>query len=96
MRSLVIEGLRIPDDPIDVDDEWLIRGEDLIFADVPELGGAVPVGGLDPDDLVVDATLVHLTDVARLGKRWGILVHVRNGDVDGRAANEGRWTDNSR
>ena len=83
---LVVEGFRVADDSVHVDDEGLVRSQDLVFADVPELRGAVPVGGLDPDDLPVDATLVHLADVARLGECGCILVDVRYRYVYGGAA----------
>lgn len=68
----------VPDDAVHVDDERLVGGEDLVLADVTEFGGAVPVGGLHPDDLIVDAALVHLSHVAGLRERGRVLVHVRH------------------
>lgn len=84
----VVEGFRVANDSVHVHDERLVWSQDLVFADVPELRGAVPVGGLDPDDLPVDATLVHFADVARLRECGCILVDVRYCYVYGGAATE--------
>lgn len=86
MRSFIIQWFGIPDDPININNERLVRRENFIFANVPELGRTIPIGGLDPDNFMINSTLVHLTYIARFGKRWGILIYVRNGNVDSGAA----------
>jgi hypothetical protein len=83
---LVVQRFRVPDDPFHVDDERLIRSEYFIFADVAELRRAIPIGGLDSDDLAVDPSLVHLSDVARFRERGCVLVHIRHCYVNGGAA----------
>lgn len=85
VAPLVIKRLGVADGALGVDDERLVGGEDLILADVPELRGAVAVRGLHANDLIVQAALVHLPHVARLGERRGVFVHVAYRDVHRRA-----------
>lgn len=88
MGAFVVERLRVADDAIHVDDKRLVLGQDLVFADVAELGGAVAVRRLHADDLPVNAVLVHLPDVTGLRERRGVFVNIRYGYVHGGAEKE--------
>jgi len=85
MRTLVIQGFGVANGALVVDDERLIGGEDLVLADVAELGRAIPIGRLDAHYLLVEATLVHGADVGWLKKLWRVLVDINHGNVNGGA-----------
>lgn len=64
-------------------------GQDLVLADVPVTRGAVLVGCLDAQDLVIDAALVHRLHVGSLAEYRRELVHVRHRNMDGDPGGDG-------
>lgn len=83
MRLLVVQGFGVADHTFIVNSEGLAAvGEDLVLADVPVARRAVPVDGLDAQNLVVDAPLVHRLHVGGLAEHRRKLVHVRHRYVD--------------
>lgn len=73
-----------------VDSEWLLSSEDLVFANVSELGRAISISGFDTNDLGIEPAFVHLVDVGRLQEHRSILVDVDDGDVHSRTATRER------
>lgn len=65
-----------------VDSEWHVRGDDLIAADLAELGGAVCVHRLHPQDAVVLPPLHHCGFVGLLLEHGRIFVDVIHLNVD--------------
>jgi hypothetical protein len=59
----------------------LVLGEDVIFADISELGCAVAVCGFNADDLVIKSAFVHLLHIRGLEEGGSVLVYVHDRDV---------------
>ena len=66
-----------------IDGEGLVCADDLVAADVAVFGRTVAVGGVDLEDGVGGATLVHVDHVRRLAESRTVLVDVVDADVNG-------------
>lgn len=73
-----------------VDSKWHIRGDNLIAANLAELGGAVCVHCLHPQDAVVLLPLYHRGFVGLLLEYRGILVHVVHLNMDSGSGRRGK------
>lgn len=71
-----------------IDGKRLIAGKNFIFANVPKFRRAVPVGGLNADNLIVQASFIHLLDIAGLYECGCVLINVHNRDMYGCTENK--------
>lgn len=76
MTGLVRERLRVSNRSFIVNCEWLVRRQNLIFANVAEKWRAVLVCCFYANDFLIKAALVDLGDVRRLKKYWRVLVNI--------------------
>lgn len=82
MRTFVIQRLGVANGALVVDDKRLIGGKNLVLADVAKLGRAIPVGRLDADHLLVEATLVHGADIGWLKELRRVFVDINHGNMN--------------